>query len=69
MAEQRISLLSFYEGWDIYKVLTRQWVSWYLIEHNVHHDGEIQSMLLALFISLLLYSEHLPLKRWTNRNY
>ncbi len=33
------------EGGDGPEILTRQWVIWHLIEHDVHHGGEISFIL------------------------
>ncbi len=39
MAEQPMSLLPLYNGED--QTYTRQWVIWHLIEHDLHHGGEL----------------------------
>ena len=59
MSESPTNIANYYNGWENYQALlikgtsphygddalSRQWVIWHVIEHDLHHGGEVSLML------------------------
>ncbi len=41
MTEQTLPLITFYKGWQTYQQSLLETIAWHVLEHEIHHGGEL----------------------------